>query len=190
MSVFSFLKPRDDDDLIADLAAHVPYDKAEATHIRQTLEFLESDPNPFDRANMAGHVTGSAWLVSPDLQYVLLTHHAILDLWLQFGGHADGNPDILDVAIREAEEESGITGITPLQHHIFDVDVHPIPANPRRREGAHIHYDIRYILRAPHMGFAISPESKALKWISIHEIFRWPLYPSMHRMATKWQRLL
>jgi hypothetical protein len=75
------------------------------------LEFLASSPQSFERAHVPGHFTGSAWLVSADGQRVLLTHHRKLGRWLQLGGHADGDPDLAGVALREAGEESGLAGL-------------------------------------------------------------------------------
>ena len=95
---------------------------------------------------------------------MLLTLHRKLKRWMQTGGHADGDPQPLRVAIREAEEESGIVGISPVSCDIFDIDIHLIPANPAKNEPAHYHYDIRYLLQAPHENFIISEESDALGW--------------------------
>src|ERR1051325_3552574 len=86
-------------------------------------EFLRSAPTVFERTHAVGHFTGSAWLVSADGARVLLTHHRKLGRWLQLGGHADGDPDLAGVALREAEEESGLTqlAVEPLP---FDLDCH------------------------------------------------------------------
>lgn len=141
--------------------AQNPGRKAAAQRI---LEFIRSTPNCFERSHTAGHITGSAWLLNPAGDKVLMTLHRKLKRWLQPGGHADGESDTLAVALREAEEESGISGITAVNGDIFDVDVHLIPARPG--EAAHYHYDIRYLLRAPHEQFVISDESEALEWWS------------------------
>ena len=77
----------------------------EAAVAKQFIAFLESDPAVFERSHLAGHFTGSAWLVSADGERVLLTHHRKLGRWLQLGGHADGDADLAQVALREAEEE-------------------------------------------------------------------------------------
>lgn len=127
-------------------------------------QFILSTPECFERHHKAGHITGSAWLINPAGNKVLLTLHRKLRRWMQTGGHADGEPEPLRVALREAEEESGIPGITPASTTIFDIDIHLIPANKDRNEPAHYHYDIRYLLRAPHEDFIISEESEALAW--------------------------
>lgn len=131
---------------------------------RRILTFVRSTPDCFERSHASGHITGSAWLLNPDGDKVLMTLHRKLKRWLQPGGHADGEQDTLAVALREAEEESGICGIIPVSEDIFDVDIHLIPARPG--EAAHYHYDIRYLLRAPHEQFAVSDESDDLAWWS------------------------
>lgn len=103
-------------------------------------------PDAFARTTMTGHVTASAILVNPKGE-VLLIHHKSLDRWLQPGGHVEPNDESLPLAaLREAVEE---TGIEPSALKLADpvpihVDIHPIPANPRKAEAAHRHFDIRY----------------------------------------------
>lgn len=128
------------------------------------LRFVAETPDCFCRTHAAGHITGSAWLLNPAGDKALLTLHHNLKRWMQTGGHADGDPDVLRTALREAEEESGIPGIRPLSTDIMDVDIHRIPANPRKGEGEHWHYDIRYLLQAPHEHYRISEESDDLAW--------------------------
>lgn len=136
----------------------------------QILRFVADTPTCFERAHTAGHITGSAWLLNPTGNKALLTLHRKLGLWLQPGGHADGDADILRVALREAEEESGISGIRPISPLIFDVDIHTIPAHTASGAPQHLHYDVRYLLRAPHESYSISHESRALAWCSLQEL--------------------
>lgn len=152
----------------------------------QFLDFLDSQPEPFHRSNRVGHFTGSAWLVSADGRRALLTHHRKLDRWLQPGGHADGDTDLARVALREAEEESGLRDLV-VETAIFDLDRHPIPA--RGDEPEHWHYDVRYVVRATASEvFALSEESHALAWRDIDELARDEgLDESVRRLATKWQ---
>lgn len=132
--------------------------------------FIRNTPECFERRCRAGHMTGSAWLVSPDGHKVLLTLHHKLGRWLQPGGHADGHGNLLSVSLREAEEESGITGIHPISAEIFDIDIHSIPASADKDEPEHLHYDVRYLLQAPHEQFIVSPESDMLAWYSMEDI--------------------
>lgn len=173
------------DNLLSDLAALEPFDQKESMDIEATVAFLRRETNPFDRNNFAGHVTGSGFLLSPDLQSVLLTHHAALERWLQFGGHADGELDIRNVALRETEEESGKTDIDLITAAIFDVDVHEIPANPKNGEPLHLHYDIRYLLQARSVDFTVSHESKELQWVPVRYLEIMPVPEAIKRMAEK-----
>lgn len=136
----------------------------------QMMRFVSETPDCFERSHAAGHITGSAWLLNPAGDKALLTLHAKLGKWLQPGGHADGDADTLRVSLREAEEESGISGITPMSADIFDVDIHAIPAHAPSGAPEHLHYDVRYLLRAPHERFVVSSESKALAWYSADEL--------------------
>lgn len=141
--------------------------------------------DPFRRERLAGHFTASAWLVDAAGRRLLMTHHGKLDRWLQLGGHADGDRDLAAVALREAEEESGLAGLVVLPD-IFDLDRHWIPE--RGDVPGHWHYDVRYIVRATGSeDFAISDESHALAWREIDALFTEPgIDPSIVRMARKW----
>lgn len=149
--------------------------------------FLASSPDVFERRHPPGHFTGSAWLVSADGQRVLLTHHRKLARWLQLGGHAEGDADLARVALREAEEESGLTDLV-VEGGIFDLDRHMIPA--RGADPDHWHYDVRFVVRATGSEqFAISEESLELAWKPVAEIAADPAADaSMRRMAEKWLR--
>jgi len=154
-------------------------------HAAACLAFLQQAERPFDREHASGHFTGSAWLVSGDGERVLLTHHRKLQRWLQLGGHADGDSDLAAVALREAEEESGLHGLT-VEPAIFDVDRHWIPE--RKHEPGHWHYDVRYVVRAGESeAFSISDESLELAWVAIRDLAeKHDTDESLRRMALKW----
>lgn len=127
------------------------------------ISFLQSHEDCFERSLQIGHITASAWLLSKDSTKALLMHHTRLDKWLQLGGHCDGNPDVLSVAIREAQEESGMNAIAPLSTSIFDIDVHLIPAALHEKE--HYHYDIGFLLQVMSDEQPVgNNESKDLRW--------------------------
>lgn len=150
------------------------------------LEFLASAPDVFERSHGIGHFTGSAWVVSADGERVLLTHHAKLDRWLQPGGHADGERDLARVALREAQEETGVAGLRLEDGAIFDLDRHAIPA--RKSDPGHWHYDVRYVVRAgADERFIVSAESHALAWRGIAALADDAgADGSVRRMARKW----
>jgi 8-oxo-dGTP pyrophosphatase MutT (NUDIX family) len=156
----------------------------EALALEQTIAFVETHRDALMRSSLSGHLTGSAWIVSPDRQRVLLTLHRKLGKWLQLGGHADGEPHLLTVALREAREESGLKAVTPVGSRIFDVDRHWIPG--RGGEPGHWHYDVRFLFEAdPSLALSISDESKALAWVEVAEVLNLNPEPSMARMVRK-----
>jgi 8-oxo-dGTP pyrophosphatase MutT (NUDIX family) len=149
---------------------------------------VEAQPACLERSCAPGHLTGSAWIVDRPRRRVLLTHHRKLDRWLQLGGHADGDADLLAVAVREAQEESGLASIRVLSPELFDVDVHLIPA--RREEPAHLHHDLRFLLEADgDEPLVISAESKDLAWVEIDRLPEYSTEESLLRMARKTPRL-
>ena len=145
--------------------------------------FISDNVDCFDRSNLEGHVTGSAWLVSPDGRQALLTHHKKLDRWLQLGGHSDGEPDTLLVSQREAEEESGLK-VHPVDESIFDIDIHEIPA--RADEPHHLHFDVRFLFRARDLKFVVSSESHDLRWVDLLNIEQFSNEWSVVRMRDKY----
>lgn len=148
------------------------------------IHFVEQFEDCFERTQLSGHITASALIVNKQRTHTLLTHHHKLEKWLQLGGHSDGDPDPLNVAMREAEEESGLKDVVPVSNAIFDVDVHTIPA--RKNEPEHFHYDIRFLFEADDVQtLFISEESKDLAWIPLAEIERYTTEESMLRMIRK-----
>ncbi len=146
--------------------------------------FVSQQPGAFSRdASIGGHVTGSAFVLSPDRRAVLLTHHRKLNRWLQLGGHCDGIADVPFVALKEAYEESGLSRIGFIQRAVLDVDIHTIPA--RGAEPEHLHYDIRYLLQAETGEIAASAESHALAWVPLAELESVTDAPSILRMRDK-----
>ena len=156
----------------------------EAAMTADMIRFVEEHADCLLRSCVPGHLTGSAWIVSPDRTRTLLTHHHKLDKWLQLGGHADGNEDLLAVALREAREESGLTQLHAISPEIFDLDRHWIP--PRKADPGHFHYDLRFMIEAdPDEVLVISSESKDLAWVEVASVTALNPEESMARMVRK-----
>ena len=172
---------------LAALDDYAPRHADEADSIALFRAFMSAHADAAERSLAHGHLTGSAWLVSEDGQRVLLTHHRKLGRWLQLGGHADGDADLARVALREAEEESGLSDVV-VEPGVFDLERHGIPA--RGDEPAHWHYDVRFVVRATgNQAFSVSDESHALAWRDIAAVEKdADADDSLRRMARKWLR--
>lgn len=158
----------------------------ESTMVARYISFVKAYADCFERSLQIGHVTGSAWVVNRAGTHTLLTHHKKLNKWLQLGGHADGDADVLRVSKREVAEESGLVDVVPVGAGIFDVDIHLIPE--RKSEPEHYHYDVRYALQVTgDEDYAVSDESHDLAWIEIDRLHEKTQEESMLRMARKWQ---
>jgi 8-oxo-dGTP pyrophosphatase MutT (NUDIX family) len=168
-------------DLFDQYERRFPKERETVARIRA---FVEGHRDCFERSLLVGHITGSAWLLGADMARVLLTHHRKLDIWVQLGGHADGEADISKVAMKEAREESGLARIELLSQEIFDIDIHTIPA--RGTEPVHFHYDCRFLLRAVGVqDYVVSDESHDLAWIPLHKVSDYTAEASIMRMLDK-----
>ena len=149
------------------------------------LNFYENNENCFSQDNPHGHFTGSAWVINPEKDKVLMTHHKKLNMWLQLGGHADGDKDLISVALKEAKEESGFNDFTLLSNEIFDLDIHEI--EPMGSEPKHLHYDVRFILEAnpSEHKIIVSDESHDVKWIPLEDVIKHNSEKSIKRMVAK-----
>ena len=153
------------------------------------LNFFDDHDSCFEKNNFPGHFTGSAWVISPNKNKILMTHHKKLNMWLQLGGHADGEKDLKSVAVKEAKEESGFNNFSILSEEIFDLDIHKI--KPMNQEPEHLHYDVRFLLEADpnEQNIIISEESHDVKWIHLDDVSGYNSEESISRMVEKTRKL-
>jgi 8-oxo-dGTP pyrophosphatase MutT (NUDIX family) len=172
---------------------------AEASVVDRIRDLVETHADCFDRTCRPGHITGAAWIISADRRRCLLAHHRKLDRWLQLGGHADGQWQVDEVALREAREESGMAAFDflPIAGALmpFDVDVHQIPERRDARgiviEDAHQHHDVRFLLIArSEQEIRISDESHDVAWFTPEEVRQHTDEESVLRMLHKALELL
>ncbi len=182
--------------LLADLQRYaLAWPGDDAAPLARYREFVLSTPDCCLREHLAGHCTGSALISCPRGENVLLLFHPYLKRWLQPGGHADGDPDLLDVATREANEETGLGLEQLLPYRLgglervpLDLDIHPIPA--RKHEPDHFHYDLRYLLIAS-PDDQLTPETEELQvaWLTLAQVEERTDEESVLRMIRKLRAL-
>lgn len=179
----SQLRPMHRRPLLNLLQRHNPSDNHELAMTAELRAFVEAHEDCFERSQLSGHVTASAWVVNPERTHVLLIHHKKLNKWLQPGGHCDGDSDTLAVAMKEVQEETGVGQLTA-EAAIFDVDIHPIPEN--KGVPAHFHYDVRYLLIADSKAAIVgNSESNAVQWVPLELVARYNDEASVMRMVGK-----
>jgi 8-oxo-dGTP pyrophosphatase MutT (NUDIX family) len=180
--------------LLQMLARYCDVFPSEIATIDRIRRLIEAHPDCFARSCRPGHITAAAWILSADRRRYLLTHHRKLDRWLQLGGHADGQSDVEQVALREAREESGLTAfdIVLIDGMLMpiDVDVHEIPTRYDNEgqliEDAHEHHDIRFLMVA-HTDdeLRVSDESHDVRWLTAEEVLERTNEESVLRMLRK-----
>lgn len=167
------------------LSAHVPADGREAAHLGACLALLAAPADPFSRRSFRpGHLTASAFVLSPARDALLLIRHPTLQRWLQPGGHVEpADATLEDAARREALEETGIDGLVPagLDGALLDVDVHPIPA--RGDEPGHAHHDVRFAFVAPDR--ALPAGHLAASWVALDRVADLADDPALRRVVAK-----
>ena len=161
------------DKLKAALMAYTPWNDQEARDRDVMLEAIERQYAVLTRDNPFAHFTASAWIVNPDRTKVLMAYHNIYKSWAWTGGHADGDADLLAVALREAREETGAAGLRPVTGSIHSLEVLPVNAHVKRGQfvSAHLHLNLTYLLTADD-ALPVRPkpdENSAVAWLPLAE---------------------
>jgi 8-oxo-dGTP pyrophosphatase MutT (NUDIX family) len=171
---------------VALLRAHValPLEAHEREMAADAIAFIAAHPDCLLRSCLTGHLTGSSWIVNRSRSHTLLILHRKLKRWLNPGGHADGDPDLAAVALREAREETGLASVRLLETRLFDFDRHRIPEHQGTPE--HWHYDFRFILEADaDEPLVISEESNDLRWVELSRVPELNSAESVSRLTRK-----
>lgn len=162
------------------VAAHRATAPGQAETRDAVLAFVAEHPDALHRSCAPGHLTGSALVVDPASQAVLVLFHTKLQRWLQPGGHADGDGELAGVALREATEETGIEGLR-VDPDPLDIDIHRV-APPD--DEAHDHLDVRFLVVAPPGAQPTgNHESEALRWVPVDELPGLGADPGLIRLA-------
>ena len=176
-------------DLRSKLLRYTPCNEQEASDLKMLLYAIDNLETPFTRDNPFAHFTASSWIVNPARTHVLMAWHNIYNAWAWTGGHADGETDLLKVALKEAREETGIREIRPVFDDIYSVEV--LTVNPHIKRGkyvsSHVHLNVTYLLTADDsQAIQCKPdENSAVGWRTLEDAGLSVDEPAMRPIYTK-----
>ena len=154
-----------------DIENYRPWNEQEERDRRAILDFLDTAEKPFSRENTLAHMTASSWIVNRERTKVLLCYHNIYDSWSWTGGHADGNTDLLAVAVKEAMEETAVRSVRPVSEKIFSLEILTVDGHEKRGEyvPSHLHLNVTYLLEADeHDALQIcEAENSGVRWFTL-----------------------
>ena len=135
--------------LLNQIAAYIPYNEQETADRELILHWIQDHDDAFTRQNQVAHITASAWVVNRDRRKVLLVYHNIYNSWSWLGGHADGETDLLAVALREVKEEAGIANVRPVSPDIYSLESLTVDGHVKKGQyvSSHLHLNVTYLLR-------------------------------------------
>lgn len=166
------------------------------------LQYMKQNENVFDRENEMAHMTASAWVTNKSRDKILMVYHNIYNSWSWLGGHADGERDLLSVAIREVKEESGLLNVSPIVEDIFSLEVLTVDGHEKkgRYVSSHLHFNVTYLLEADDTEtLSIKPdENSGVAWFGLERAiaassepwFRERVYKKLNKKLEKLSRQL
>lgn len=150
----------------------IPFNEQEEKEKEVILKYMDTFDNLLTRENEFAHFTASCWLVNKERTKVLMVYHNIYQSWSWVGGHADGNENLLAVAIKEAKEETGLNA-KPVMKDIYSIEILGVPAHKKRNQqiATHLHLNVTYLLEADENEIpAIKPdENSDIAWFFLED---------------------
>ncbi|WP_395548651.1 MULTISPECIES: NUDIX hydrolase [unclassified Lacrimispora] len=151
----------------------LPYNEQEERDKEMLLQYLSSGESIFFRESLGAHMSASAWVVNRAHDKVLMAYHNIYNSWAWTGGHADGETDLLKVAVREAMEETGIRTVRPVTDDIFSLEVLTVDGHEKKGTyvSSHLHLNVTYLLEADDREILHKKEDEnsAVGWFPVEE---------------------
>ena len=158
------------------IKAYRPWNAQERQDQALILAFLERNPDAFYRSNLLAHMTASAWVVNPQRSKTLMVYHRLYDSWSWAGGHADGEEDLLAVALREVREETGVQRLRPVTEDIYSLEVLTVDGHEKHGKyvSSHLHLNVTYLFEAdPNAPVRPKPdENKAVAWFHRDQVLQ------------------
>lgn len=155
------------------IKAYQPFNEQEAADKELILECLKREPDIYTRENTLAHMTASAWVVNKERTKVLMAYHNIYNSWSWLGGHADGETDLLQVALKEVREESGIKNVHPVSEKIYSLEALTVDGHVKRGQyvSSHIHLNVTYLLEADELDMLSvkEDENSDVAWFSLED---------------------
>ena len=162
--------------IVEEIKKYRPCNEQEQRDKAVILAFLENDEDAFLRSNLLAHMTASSWIVNPERTKTLMVYHNIYDSWSWIGGHADGETDLLSVALREAREETGIAHVRPVSPEIFSLEVLTVDGHEKRGAyvPSHLHMNVTYLLEAEESDtlHICREENSGVAWFTLEEALK------------------
>lgn len=153
---------------------YTPYNEQEERDKEAMLQFVETFDNSLTRENVFGHFTASAWVVNKERTKVLMIYHNIYKSWAWTGGHADGETDLLQTAIREVKEETGVKNVKPVTEDIFSLEVLTVNGHIKRGiyVSSHLHLNLTYLLEVDETEVLKikEDENSGVKWVKFEDV--------------------
>lgn len=150
-----------------------PFNEQEKRDKKVILDFIDANSDAFLRSNLIAHMTASAWIVNPLRTKTLLVYHRLFDSWSWTGGHADGEEDLLAVALREVREETGVKNPRPVSEDIYSLEVLTVDDHEKHGEyvPSHLHMNVTYLLEAEENEtlHICREENSGVAWFSLEE---------------------
>ena len=187
------------DEMIQKIREYKPFNEQEERDREVLLRLLSGVEDVYSRENLTAHMTASAWVVNEARDKVLMAYHNIYHSWSWLGGHADGERDLLAVALREVGEESGVIHVRPLSEEIFSLEILTVDGHEKRGKyvPSHLHLNLTYLLEARE-GDALSmkaDENSGVAWFGLEEAvkastepwFKERVYGKLNEKLRRWR---